>query len=90
MKTKPVFKFIIMGKSVCCQSETKIGYYNATERPDIHGVISNADKVAFGVLGTYCLKCGKLCDYISEGKEYYTNGLLKTVQNGIPSHREPL
>lgn len=68
-----------MGKSVCCQSETKIGYYNATERPDIHGVINN-NMVVVGVLGTYCNKCGKLCDYISEGVEFYTNGIIKTVK----------
>ena len=78
-----------MGKSVCCQSETRIGYYNASKRPDIHGVI-NDNMVVVGVMGTYCLKCGELCDYISEGKEYYTNGMLKIKQNGIPSYWKSL
>lgn len=67
-----------MGKSVCCKAETKIGYYNANQRPDIHGVISD-DKAAFGALGTYCTKCGKLCDYISGDNEFYTNGIIKTT-----------
>jgi hypothetical protein len=75
-----------MGKSVCCKAETKIGYYNANERPDIHGIISKDDKAVFGVLGTYCKKCGKLCDYISGDNEFYTNGIIKTTQNGISTH----
>ena len=64
-----------MAKSICCQAETRIGYYNASQRPDIHGVVVLRDNtVAIGILGTYCNKCGKLCDYTSEGIEYYTNG----------------
>ena len=65
-----------MGKSVCCQSETKIGYYNPSERPDIHGIVERRSIVT-GIIGTYCLKCGKLCDYTSENNEYYTNGIKK-------------
>jgi hypothetical protein len=69
-----------MGKSVCCNAETQIGYYNADQRPDIHGVQPKDSKAAIGVLGTYCKKCGKLCDYISGDNEFYTNGIIKTVK----------
>ena len=62
--------------SICCNAETKIGYYNASERPDIHGVI-NENMIAFGIMGTYCTKCNKLCDYISKGVEHFTNGMIK-------------
>ena len=67
-----------MSISTCCKAETKIGYYNASQRPDIHGVISD-DKTAIGIMGTYCTKCGKLCDYISGNNEFYKNGIIKTV-----------
>jgi hypothetical protein len=65
-----------MGKSVCCNAKTKIGYYNASKRPDIHGAIHD-NMIAVGVLGTYCKKCGELCDFIIKGVEYYTNGIKK-------------
>lgn len=68
-----------MGKSVCCQSETRIGYYNADQRPDIHGEQPKDSKVAMANMGTYCTKCGKLCDYISGDNEFYTNGIIKTT-----------
>jgi putative heme iron utilization protein len=68
-----------MIKSICCQAETRVGYYNMTSRPDIHGhfVLGITDVVA--VVGTYCTKCGKLCDYTNteEGINYFTNGDVK-------------
>lgn len=64
--------------SICCNAETKIGYYNTQERPDIHGVQPQLGRSsAIGEMGTYCLKCGKLCDYVYDGVEYYTNGFKK-------------
>lgn len=68
-----------MGKSICCKTDTRIGYYNIEQRPDIHGVQPKDGSVAIAVLGTYCTKCGKLCDYISGNNEFYTNGIIKTT-----------
>ena len=72
-----------MGKSICCQADTRLGYYNADQRPDIHGtnVVNTKNVVVIGILGTYCNKCGKLCDYTVEGIEYFTNGIIKTAPN---------
>jgi hypothetical protein len=55
--------------SLCCNAETHIGYYNADNKPNAN--------VAIGTMGTYCNKCGKLCDYIEDGIEHTTNGKLK-------------
>jgi len=65
-----------MVKSVCCQSQTRIGYFNISERPDIYSKITD-DMVLHAVMGTYCLKCEKLCDFIIDDIEYYTNGIRK-------------
>ncbi len=65
--------------STCCNSGTRIGYYNQTMRPDIHGIIPDNGGIIVGVLGAYCNNCGHLCDYTdNEGNEFYTNGILKT------------
>ncbi len=65
-------------RSKCCNSQTRIGYYNIKERPDIHSnILSNTDNV-YAVVGTYCNKCNKLCDYTDEkNNEYFTNGIRK-------------
>ena len=63
--------------SICCNAETKIGYYNIDQRPDIHGIQLINSEIAVGVIGTYCTKCGKLCDYVSKTVEYFTNGTIK-------------
>ena len=64
-----------MGKSICCQSETRLGYYNASQRPDIHGIITGN---GVAISGTYCLKCEKLCDFTIGNDEFYTNGIKKS------------
>ena len=66
--------------SICCKAETYIGYYNINERPDIHGIVDINSVI--GIMGTYCNKCNKLCDFTDDdGNEYYTNGLKKN--NGM-------
>lgn len=55
--------------SLCCNAETHIGYYNADKNIDSLTVI--------GTVGTFCNKCGKLCDFISNGIEYTTDGKKK-------------
>ena len=64
-------------KSSCCNADTRIGYFNPDNRRDIYGVIYKNSSVAFGIMGTYCKTCDKLCDYTKSKKEYYTNGLIK-------------
>ena len=66
-----------MGKSICCQSETHLGYYNPANRPDLHGIMAQLEKNAFCIPCACCDKCGKSCDYIENGIEYYTNGIKK-------------
>ncbi|RPI85142.1 MAG: hypothetical protein EHM34_02355 [Nitrosopumilales archaeon] len=71
--------------SKCCNAETRTGYYHPSQRPDIHGVI-NGD--AANVVGTYCTKCDKLCDYTNNiGKEYYTNGKAKELPKKFKKSR---
>ncbi len=66
--------------SICCNAETRIGYYNILQRPDIHHLVGVNVLNAFGSMGTYCNNCGKLCDYTDdEGNEYYTNGIKKEI-----------
>lgn len=55
--------------SVCCNAETHIGYYNANKK--LH------TPMAIGTVGTYCNKCGKLCDFVIDGIEYTTDGKQK-------------
>jgi hypothetical protein len=68
-----------MKKSTCCNTETKIGIYDMTQRPDIHGRFVSSLTQAVPVIGTYCTKCDKLCDYkdIEEDITYFTNGQVK-------------
>ena len=56
--------------SLCCNAGTHIGYYNADKKLDV--------PVAIGTVGTYCDKCGKLCEFTdNNGNEYTTEGILK-------------
>ena len=55
-----------------------MGYYNASQRPDIHGIQMKNPMFVVAQVGTYCRKCGQLCDYKSDGIEYYTNGMKKS------------
>jgi len=55
--------------SLCCNSKTHIGYYNADKKLHM--------PVAIGTVGTYCNNCGKLCDYVIDGVEYTTDGKIK-------------
>lgn len=65
--------------STCCQAQTRVGYYNMTSRPDIHGHFVYGLTHAVAVMGTYCTKCEKLCDYTDteEDINYFTNGDVK-------------
>jgi hypothetical protein len=57
--------------SLCCNANTHIGYYNADKKLDV--------PVAIGTVGTYCDKCGKLCEFADDnGNEYNTDGTLKS------------
>ena len=56
-----------MGKSLCCNSDTRIGYYNNSKYSDIIGC-------AVANLGTYCIKCNKPCSYKRGNKYYYCDG----------------
>lgn len=65
-------------KSLCCNAETRVGYYNMNDRPDIHGHFVLGMSHAVVTLGTYCTKCGKLCDYKDvEEISHFTNGDIK-------------
>lgn len=69
--------------SICCKAETRVGYYNADQRPDIHGGLNmfNSKFGVIGIMGTYCTNCSQLCDYCDdEGNEYFTNGTRKEVK----------
>jgi hypothetical protein len=50
-----------------------------SQRPDIHGHFVHGLTQAVPVNGTYCTKCGKLCDYkdTEEGINYLTNDQIK-------------
>lgn len=67
-----------MNKSKCCQAKCRIGYYNKSTRPDIHGISLKNEWIAHGLVGTYCTACDKLCDYFSGHEEYFTNGIKKS------------
>lgn len=64
--------------SLCCNANTHIGYYNVDNK---NALLKND---AIGVIGTYCDKCGKLCDYVVDGQEFFTDGtpkyIVKTVK----------
>jgi hypothetical protein len=56
--------------SLCCNASTHIGYYNVDKKLDI--------PVAIGTVGTYCDKCGKLCEFTDDkGNEYTTFSVVK-------------
>jgi hypothetical protein len=50
-----------------------------TQRPDIHGRFVQGIIHYVPIVGKYCTKCGKLCDYTDteEGINYFTNGYIK-------------
>ena len=57
--------------SLCCNASTHIGYYNIDKK------LENCT-VAIGTIGTYCDKCGKLCEFTDDnGNKYTTEGILK-------------
>jgi hypothetical protein len=58
--------------SLCCNASTHIGYYNADKKLGI--------PVAIGMVGTFCDKCGKLCEFIDDnGNEYTIDGKPKSI-----------
>lgn len=52
-------------RSLCCNSDTRIGYYNSG---------GDNEYIAVATIGTYCTKCGKLCNTRRGKKYYYPNG----------------
>jgi hypothetical protein len=55
-----------MSRSLCCNSDTRIGYYNPYK---------DSSYVAIGIIGTYCKKCDKVCNTRRGNKYYYPNGV---------------
>ena len=55
-----------MSKSICCNVDTRIGYYSDSD--------NSTDMMIIAKVGTYCSKCDKLCNYISRGKYYHYDG----------------
>lgn len=79
-------------KSLCCNAETKLGYFNPDQRPDIFGIPVKNGFIVNARQGTYCTKCNKLCDYRIGKVEYYTHGMKKekdSKKNTEPRFTKP-
>jgi hypothetical protein len=55
-----------MSKSICCNADTRIGYYSDSDY--------STEMIIIAKVGTYCSKCDKLCNYISRNKYYHCDG----------------